>query len=355
MKRRSNVLLGDTMPQRNLLWIPVFLCALLMLVGGPSRARNNDQLQSFYVAIHYFSDYLPDCYEEILDVTPQGQDVRVRVVRFSSATEFCGGTLLRAVERVLPNTSVRKVAGGIDLCSYTEQDVATALEAAAPKVAEATWDSAALDIVAKCGTKERVFEFPYPAEADLKALHRDNPRVDALWDLTYEVRRRVLGKKFYFHNLPPAQEKESRARGTKLLPELVSGKYDAGFGDYTCGGRKCDTNYLAWRLKGYTEPPMTRDPSSVELVNASSLRLLKYEPPRYPPIAKAARLSGEVRLAIVPDPQTGLVKDVHLVSGNKLLGDAAIGAAKSWQFSPGTESDSPVEAVLEFSLCPNEK
>ncbi len=343
------------MRQRNsLLSFLPFLCGVLMLIANASRARDRDPLQSFYVVTEFFSDFLPDSYEEILDVTPQQKDVRVRVVRLSSATRFCGGELLRASERVLPNTSLQKVVGRIDLCSYTEQGVAAALKSAAPKAIRDTWDSAKLNAVAKCGAEEKVFAFPYPAEVDLKALHRDNPRVDALWDLTYKVRSHAFGKHFSFHDLPPAQEKEFEDMGMKLLPELVSGKFDAGFGDYTCGGQKCETNYLASRLEGYTGPPATRDPSSVTLVNASSLHLVKYDPPAYSAVAKVARIFGELRLRIVLDTQTGLVKDAQLVSGNSLLAYAAIDAAKKWQFAPGAQSDSPVEAVLRFSLCPGD-
>jgi len=331
-----------------------FLCATLMLVGKASKPQNRNPLQSFYVVTSFLSDYLPGWYEEILEVTPQGKDVRVRVIRISAANPYCGGNLVRAAERVLPDTTMRKVAGKVDLCSYTEQGVTAALKAAAPRTIEAIMDSATLSIVAKCGPQERVFSFPYPEQVDLKALHRDNPRVTALWDLSYKVRRYAFGESFSFHDLPAAQEKEFEDLGTRFLPELVSGKFDAAFGDNSCAGQKCDTNYLAWWLRGYTGPPANRDPSSVKLINASSLHLAKYDLPQYSPLAKLARIFGEVRLRLVPDARTGLVKDVQLVSGHPMLGNAAVNAAKQWQFSPGTQSDSPVEAVLKFTLCGDE-
>jgi hypothetical protein len=342
------------MRQHNsLLSILPFLCGILMLAGESSRARNADALHSFYVVTHFFSDFLSDSYDEILEVTSEGKDVRVRVIRISSATRYCGGQLVRAAERVLPDTTIKKLTGRVDLCSYTGHDVTAALNAAAPKGITDTWDSATLSIVAKCRAQERVLDFPYPAQVDLKALQRDNPRVRALWDLNYKVRSRAFGKRFSFRDLSAAQEKEFEDLGTKLLPELVSGQFDAGFGNYTCANQKCDTNYLAWLLRGYTGPPANRDPAYVEIIN-TSLRLAKYDLPKYPPIAKTAHLFGEVRLRIVPEMQTGLVKDVQLVSGNPLLGSVAINAAKKWQFSSGLQSDQPVEVVLKFHLCPDE-
>ena len=339
------------MRRRNLLlWILPCLGGILM-VCEPSRARNTDPLQSFYVVRSFFSDFLLDSYEEILEVTPVGKDIRIRVIRISAADRYCGGQLVRAAERVLPGTPMKKVTGRVDLCSYTGQGVTDALKAAAPKALGDTWDSSALTIVAKCGVQEKVFDFSYPAEVDLKALHRDNPRVDALWDLNYKVRSRAFGPRFSFQDLSAAEEKDREAFGTKLLPELVSGKVDTAFGDYTCANEKCDTNYLAWLLRGYTGPPANPDTNSVELINASSLHPVKYSLPQYPQIAKTAHVFGEVRLRIVPDVQTGLVKDVQLVSDSSILGNPAINAAKQWQFAPGTLSGASVEAVLKFTFC----
>jgi TonB family protein len=332
----------------------VFLIGTVLLIGETSRAQNADPPQSFYVVTNFFSDYLPDWYEEILEVTPQGTDVRVRAIRISTANPYCGGQLVRAAERVLPDTTMRQMSEKVDLCSYTEQGVTAALKAAAPKGIQSIEDSATLTIVAKCGAQERVFGFPYPEEVDQEVLHRENPRVKLLWDLPYKVRSHVFGDHFSFLDATPAQEKELEDLGTKFLPELVSGKFDSAFDDYTCAGQKCDTNYLAWLLREYAGPPANRDPSTVELIDASSLHLSKYDLPRYSPIAKLARIFGEVHLTLVPDAQTGLVKDVQLVSGNPMLGNAAVNAARQWQFSPRTQSGRPVEVVLKFSLCPDE-
>jgi TonB family protein len=331
-----------------LLWAVPLLCGALLLRAAP-RPRSENPLQSFYIVADFFSDALWESYNDILEVAPQGHDVCVRLIRLSTANPYCGGNLIRAAERVLPNTSVRNVTGSIDVCSYTENGVASALKAASPKALLSTDDSASMGIVAKCGTQEKVFDFPFPAEVDMKALDRKSPHVRALWDLYSHVRRDTFGKTFTFNNLPAAQEKELEDLGTKLLPELVSGRFDVGFGDYTCGNQKCDTNYLAWLLRGYTGPP-NLDPASVELLDQDSLRLTKFDLPRYPPLAKVARISGEVRVRITLEPGTGLVQDVQALSGHALLRDVVTKAIKTWQFSPPTASDQPIEATMKFDL-----
>jgi hypothetical protein len=143
-----------------------FLCGILLLGVGVSRAQSTDRLQSFYAVTNFFSDYLPDWYEEILEVTPQGKDVRVRAVRISAANPYCGGDLVRAVDRVLPDTTMREVAGKVDICSYSEQSVTDALKAAAPKGVQGIEDSATMSIVAMCEGKEKVFDFPYAEQVD---------------------------------------------------------------------------------------------------------------------------------------------------------------------------------------------
>jgi TonB family protein len=335
--------------------LPVVLVAFvtLMLFDVPATVPKTSPVHSFFIVRHFFSDDLPSGYDEILSVTPQGRDVCVRLIRISLANRFCGAQLVRAAEHILPNTTVRKVTGGTDPCSYIEQQVEAALKASATKGAYDPSDSSIFNVVAHCGAQERVFAFPYPAEINEKAFQRDNPRINALWNLNYKVRSHAFGKQFSFYNLPPHKEKEFEELGTMLLPELVSGAFEAGFGGYTCGGRKCDTNYLAWRLKGYDGAPANRYPS-VELINAAALQPAHYDLPHYPPLAAQTRISGEVRLQIFID-QTGLVKDVHLVSGHPLLGSAAMDAVKKWQFSPKTQSDQLVAAILKFSLCPDDR
>jgi hypothetical protein len=109
------------------------LCGTLLPGVEVSIAQNTEPLQSFYAVTNFFSDYLPAWYEEILEVTPQGKDLRVRVIRISAANPYCEGDLVRAADRVLPETTMRKIAGKVDICSYIDESVTAALKAAAPK------------------------------------------------------------------------------------------------------------------------------------------------------------------------------------------------------------------------------
>jgi Gram-negative bacterial TonB protein C-terminal len=327
------------------------VCAVAPLTShNAAKTADANVLQSFYIVSNFFSDDLGSSFIEILNVEPLDKNVRVQVIRISQANRYCGGYLVRAAERTLTNTAPRKIKGGADLCSYTTERVAAALKNAPSKILSDPSDSSTETIVAMCGSQQRIFEFPYPAGVDVEGLRRRDSGVFALWNTAYEVRRHTFGKKFTFVDLPPEVEEERKQQGTNSLFTLKSGKFQDAFSGASCSSVLCQTNYLAWILRDYSGPPSNTDPASVNLVNASALRFVKYEAPRFPVIAKTAHVYGQVRLSIAADPRTGMVDDVQLASGSALLGSSAIDAARRWQFVPDSLTGSPVEAILDFSL-----
>lgn len=69
--------------------------------------------------------------------------------------------------------------------------------------------------------------------------------------------------------------------------------------------------------------------------------------PKYPPIALAAKASGEVVIEVKINKQ-GLVTDTNIVSGHKLLREATTQAAKRWIFSPVTSGKEDRKERLIF-------
>jgi len=240
---------------------------------------------------------------------------------------------------------------GRDLCAYHERRVEAALTAAKPKKTVATiWESAELNVVAQCGTREKIFGFPYPENVDFKKLRRIAPDVESLWDLKFHVRRAAFGEHFSLSGQPDQRALEDF--GTALLPELKSGKYRTGFLG-TCRDENkpiaCEPDYLGWRLRNYTEAPKQRGLLPVEIVDVASLHLLKYDLPLHPQIALAARVFGEVRLRLTTDPQTGLVTNVEVLKAVPLLTDPAVDKARAWQFDPAFLDGRPIDVTLQFT------
>ena len=75
--------------------------------------------------------------------------------------------------------------------------------------------------------------------------------------------------------------------------------------------------------------------------------------PMYPPLARAARVSGSVIVEVVVDTE-GDVVSARAVSGHPLLKDSSVAAARGWKFTPTLLSGAPVKVIgtvtFNFSL-----
>jgi periplasmic protein TonB len=87
--------------------------------------------------------------------------------------------------------------------------------------------------------------------------------------------------------------------------------------------------------------------------NVQDALVLKKVNPEYPPLAKAARVSGIVHLAIVI-AKDGTVQEIHSLGGPALLIQAAMDAVKQWVYRPTLLNGAPttVETTVDivFSL-----
>jgi protein TonB len=71
--------------------------------------------------------------------------------------------------------------------------------------------------------------------------------------------------------------------------------------------------------------------------------------PRYPEVAKAARVQGLVILEAIINTE-GQVEDVKVLRGHKLLEQAAIEAIYQWKFRPGRLNGKPVKVVFTLTV-----
>jgi periplasmic protein TonB len=71
-------------------------------------------------------------------------------------------------------------------------------------------------------------------------------------------------------------------------------------------------------------------------------RLVRRVQPEYPPLARAAHVSGTVQLrAIIA--RDGTVRELQVMSGNPLLLQAARAAVLQWRYRPTLLNGEPVE------------
>lgn len=71
--------------------------------------------------------------------------------------------------------------------------------------------------------------------------------------------------------------------------------------------------------------------------------------PSYPPLARAARVQGEVVLKAIID-RNGDIQDLQLISGHPMLVPAAIAAVKQWRYKPYLLNGQPVEVETTITV-----
>jgi TonB family protein len=326
-------------------------------VATPSNQNKEEvALGGFYVVTQAVSDKGTPWADKILDVRAEVGGVRVREIRIAPMNRNCAHHVtVKAVERVLPNTTVAKVAGKFKLCTYPDDDFAGVIQVAKRDYieSESIETSASHTIVAKCGTQERLYELPYPETLKFETLKMADSRITDLWDLAEDVEDRTFGKDFSFAAATAEQNRERQELGTKVVPEIMAGKFDAGFPDSACAFAECRVHNAKSALQGYGGVIDEKDPAFVEIVNVGSLRLVKAQLPEYSRDAQRAYAQGDVRLKIFFDPATGQVTNVEPQSGDDKLQDSAVKAAQMWQFQAGIGLKSPVEVTLRFEFrCP---
>ena len=320
-----------------------FMCEGLVL-RVEAQTNEDKELKGFYVVTHVVSDASPFRYEYVLDVKPQGKDVLVRKIRIAPMNSSCPGITVKAADHLLAKTSPKKVAR-LDLCSLNVAAVESAINGAQPRGVASIDDTASYSIVAMCGRVQEVFELPYPETVDLKKLKRTSPRVASLWHLAYNVQRRSFGRNFSFYDASASQDVAFQALGAETVPAIKSGIYDRGF---------ANGSHLESQLKEYPGPAKETDPWTVEFVGSAPPNLKQYQLPMYPPLAKQTRIEGEVHLVALLDAQTGLVRDVQVISGHPLLRDVAAAAVREWKFAKENPLKDSIDVILKFGLdCPS--
>lgn len=96
--------------------------------------------------------------------------------------------------------------------------------------------------------------------------------------------------------------------------------------------------------------PKVAAPQRVRVSQGVSQGLLvkKVQPP-YPPLARQARIQGQVILQAVIS-KDGSIEGLHLVSGHPMLAPAAIDAVKQWKYKPYYLNGEPVEVETQITV-----
>jgi len=74
--------------------------------------------------------------------------------------------------------------------------------------------------------------------------------------------------------------------------------------------------------------------------------------PKYPALTLAGRVYGEVSIRVVID-RSGNVRDADVLQGHPMLRDAALFAARQWEFAPSSAATRSTTLKFSFVLLPD--
>jgi TonB family protein len=83
--------------------------------------------------------------------------------------------------------------------------------------------------------------------------------------------------------------------------------------------------------------------------NVQQSKLVQQPRPVYPPLAKQARISGTVRLAVII-ARDGTMQDMKVISGHPLLIPPTLEAVKGWVYQPTLLNGQPVEVATQIDV-----
>src|SRR5499427_1514449 len=96
--------------------------------------------------------------------------------------------------------------------------------------------------------------------------------------------------------------------------------------------------------------PKVATPQRVRVSQGVSQGLLiRKVQPAYPPLARQARIQGQVVLQAQISKQ-GTIENLHLISGHPMLAPAAIDAVKQWKYKPYLLNGEPVEVETTINV-----
>jgi periplasmic protein TonB len=108
------------------------------------------------------------------------------------------------------------------------------------------------------------------------------------------------------------------------------------------------------RLLPVTPPKPTV--THIRLSHIDEGLLIRKVQPTYPPLAKSARIQGEVVMQAMISKQ-GTIENLHVLGGHPMLVPAAIDAVRQWRYRPYILNGEPVEVetqiTVNFSLAGN--
>lgn len=310
---------------------------------GPSR---------FYIVSEFFSDNGARLYYRLIDVSPDGSDSVIRYARIAPADAYCPHLGVQATEGRVRDESPAQLVGRNNPCAVEGASLRAALNEYRQR--GGGFEFASFGIVAQCGHSSVTLRLPSFKSVNLERMKSSYPAMVRLWDLGSEITALVFGPNDIFQDRSEKDDLVLQRAGEKLVPELISGRYDRGLAAAAKGnvgtGKRPSFRSLLANYRGPVPAAEARVNHAPRLLDATEYRFTNFVTPKYPPLAAMARIEGKVELRLAVGSTTGDVHGVSVISGHPLLAPTAVDAAKQWRFAANSISSDTVIVTIEYAL-----
>jgi len=307
-------------------------CALAQGYSASPRPPNQ-----FEIARRTFFDFGPPFdYYELFFVRPTSTGTSVERITLTPPADQCTASAKLETASGSINESIENLLGKTNPRSIPEKALRRELKRCKKCL---VFSGATVVIQVQCGSQTRLIRADVLDKDMLDAAANTPPHTS--WTMTllekldHAVGPGVMDKPMF---ALLGEEKASEDHGDLMVVRDISlGKYDALFPG---APDKPSDLYRAAQIHPATP--------SVSLQRSAPFQPTVSNLPRYPAIARAARVEGAVSFKIKVD-SNGNVKDVVFDSGPPLLRGSVKNAVSEWKFPEGAFNQQ-IEATINFAL-----
>lgn len=316
-------------------------CAFLVLCGiALSQGAHSDSTLpgGFVIGRRTFFDFGPPFnFYELLLVGPAGNGSSIERITLTPAGDAC--TMPAKVETASAtiDESVATLFGTTNPCTIPEKELKRELKRCKNCL---VFSGADVAMQVQCGSHTRIIRSDI-LDRDMFDAHANTPKrtswtMQLLARLDQAIGPGVMDRPMI--SMPGQDEASTQNPDSAALRDTASGKYDILF------QRTPDKPSDLYLYRAAQKAPLP-------LPTVSLLSSVPFQPtvsvlPPYPPIARAARIEGDVTFTADID-STGKPTHIALESGNPFLRPAVENAVAGWRFP---QESFKVRVTIDFAL-----
>jgi TonB family protein len=328
-----------------LLRLIAFECALALSCGAAlpqARPPVPAPPTQFEIGLHTFFDFGPPFnFYELFLVRPSASGTSVERITLTPAGNECFAPAKVETASGSLGESVATLLGSTNPCAIPEKELRRELKRCKHCM---VFSGANVVMEVQCGAQTRLIRADilekYWFDRTAKAPQNTSWMMGLLERLGRAVGPGVMEKPAFA--TPAGDSPPPMFLDSATLSDLSAGKYDPMF-----KGAPDKPSDLYRASQSHPVPP------SVQLLSSAPISPELYVPPEYPPLARAARVEGEVFFKFDIDSSGGAI-NLSFESGHPLLLEAVKKAVSSWRF-PKDAANQQISATVDFTLnCPKQ-